>query len=156
MSLGEALRTWAWIPPYWATIYFALRVSGRVLEITVVPSCCGLVHFVGIPLLVVPLTYGKLVGGGCSLRFGVCAVVKGMLVGIVFLTLSVMMDIVVAIYLSSINCNSLLDLATSALVHQVWLLSAIVGGMAARVAEVRGGGQSRTWSLTVVRPDESD
>ena len=45
-----------------------------------------------VPLTIAPVTYKSLVGGGCSLRFQICALVKGSFAGVIFLILTMIAD----------------------------------------------------------------
>lgn len=103
---------------------------------------------VGVPLVVIPLTYRYLVGGGCSLRFQICALVKGMLAGFVFYFLSIFADYLVWQFIgSSIGWNAL-SLGVSSDIHFVWFFSGIIGGFGARIVEVRGN--TRLANITIV------
>ena len=97
-----------------------------------------IVIIVGVPLAVIPITYRNLVGGGCNLRFHICALVKGILAGTVFLALSLAADLLIWYAISPVlGWNPLnIDLAQS--VHFIWLFSGMIGGFGARIVEVRG------------------
>ena len=96
------------------------------------------VMLVGVPLTIAPITYKNLVGGGCSLRFQICALVKGMFAGFVFLILTMIADSLLWPNLAlSIGWNPI-TLNVTELFYQVWLFSGIIGGVGARIIEVRG------------------
>jgi hypothetical protein len=93
---------------------------------------------IGVPLTIVPVTYRSLVGGGCSLRFQICALVKGMFAGIVFLMLTMITDTLLWPNLAPIIGWNPTSFSISDLFYQIWFFSGILGGMGARVVEVRG------------------
>lgn len=93
---------------------------------------------VGVPLVVIPMTYKNLVGGGCSLRFQICALVKGMLAGFVFLALSLLADPIIWQALSVSIGWTPLTLGISQDIHFIWFFSGVIGGFGARIVEVRG------------------
>ena len=102
---------------------------------------------IGVPLAVIPITYRNLVGGGCSLRFHICALVKGILAGSVFLALSLGADLVIWQVLGTrLGWNPvLLDLSWD--IYFIWLFSGLIGGFGARIVEVRG--QTRPTEITI-------
>jgi hypothetical protein len=133
-----AVRSWLWVPLLWVLVYPITVAAGVIVGVAF-----GEFYYVWgtlllAPLIVAPVTYRQLVGGGCSVRFQICALVKGMLAGFVLLLITVYMDPLVWTSLSSVvGWNPLLP-ATDELVYYVWLFSATIGGMGARVVEVRG------------------
>lgn len=96
-----------------------------------------------VPLVTIPVTYRMLVGGGCSLRFQICALVKGMLAGVVMLVLTSYADTVVWQALLPIVGWTPLVSNISEMIAQVWFFSGIIGGMGARVVEVRAYNEDR-------------
>jgi hypothetical protein len=92
---------------------------------------------VTVPLIIAPVTYKSLVGGGCSLRFQICALVKGMFAGVIFMLLTSMVDSLLWPSLSlTVGWNPTL-FSISELFYQVWFFSGIIGGIGARIVEVR-------------------
>ena len=90
-----------------------------------------------VPLIIAPVTYKSLVGGGCSLRFQICALVKGSFAGVIFLMLTMIADSVLWTNLAlTVGWNPTL-FSTSELFYQVWFFSGIIGGIGARIVEVR-------------------
>jgi hypothetical protein len=90
-----------------------------------------------VPLIIAPVTYRSLVGGGCSLRFQICALVKGSLAGVIFLMLTMIADSFLWANLAVTVGWNPLTFSTSELFYQVWFFSGIIGGIAARIVEVR-------------------
>ena len=88
------------------------------------------------------MTYRNLVGGGCSLRFHICALVKGMLAGFVFLILAFVADMLVWQTIGSSLGWSPFALGFSQDIYLIWLLSGTIGGFGARIVEVRGEAKS--------------
>ena len=91
-----------------------------------------------VPLLIVPVTYKSLVGGGCSLRFQICALVKGSFAGVIFLALTMITDSLLWPNLVSLVGWNPTTFTVSELFYQVWFFSGIIGGIGARIVEVRG------------------
>ena len=90
-------------------------------------------------LAVIPITYRNLVGGGCSLRFQMCALVKGMSAGIIFMLLTSAVDMLIWSSLgASLGWSPLTNMVYVSAIYQIWFLSGAVGGMGARIMEVRG------------------
>ena len=143
----DTLRSWIWVPLAWILIYPTTIAVGVFLGTILGPATYWWSTLILVPLLVAPLTYRMLVGGGCSVRFQICALVKGMLVGFVFLYVTMYVDpIVWASITSSVGWNPLTP-QIAELVYYTWLFSAVVGGMGARVVEVRGYSQSPDISI---------
>ncbi len=96
------------------------------------------VTLIGVPLTIAPITYKNLVGGGCNLKYQICALVKGMFAGFVFMSLTMITDAIVWSSLSvSVGWNPV-SLSISEAMYYIWFFSGILGGFAARIVEVRG------------------
>lgn len=136
------LETWTWILKYWVIIFPILLITGLILSQLGSPSYYWIPFVLGVPLTIIPVTYRNLVGGGCSLRLQMCALVKGMTAGIVFLFLSMAADYyiwnVLGVYL---GWTPLASTFSMSIIYQLWFFSGVVGGFGARIMEVRG--QSR-------------
>lgn len=131
-------------------LYFVTTVLGFLLAYLVDPAMYPVVTLLIVPVVLIPLTYKNLVGGACSLRFRVCGLVKGFLAGIVFLVLSLGINLAVwASLLSVVGWSPLFQSQLVSNVYWVWFFSGVLGGMAARVAEVRRGGTGPDCSMTV-------
>jgi hypothetical protein len=90
-----------------------------------------------VPLIIAPVTYRSLVGGGCSLRFQICALVKGSFAGVIFLMLTMIADSFLWSNLAvSVGWNPTV-FSTAEIFYQVWFFSGIIGGIGARIVEVR-------------------
>jgi hypothetical protein len=151
-ALYSELSTWFWVPKYWMLIYSLLTVVGIMVGNILGPSMFWAVFLIGVPLTVAPVTYRNLVGGGCSLRFQICALVKGMLVGIIFLFVTILADgLLWAQIASTVGWTPLNLGTTTSLIYQVWMYSGLIGGMGARVIEVRGYAASSE-ELTIIEP----
>ena len=138
MSLVSEVRSWLWILKIWIPLYPALLIIGIIIGTYVAPVFYWSSILVGVPLVIVPLTYRNLVGGGCSIRFQICALVKGMLAGSIFLLLSLLIDPVVWQSLGSIIGWNPLTLGISQDIYFIWFFSGVIGGFGARIVEVRG------------------
>ena len=93
---------------------------------------------IAVPIIIAPVTYKSLVGGGCSLRFQICALVKGMFAGVVFLMLTMVVDSLLWPNLAlTVGWDPTL-FSISELFYQIWFFSGIIGGIGARIVEVRG------------------
>lgn len=135
------LETWTWILKYWAIIFPILFVAGLVSS-QLGSSSYWIPFVVGVPLTVIPVTYRNLVGGGCSLRFQMCALVKGMIAGVMFLLLSMAADYYVWNVLRGyLGWTPLASAFFTSIIYQLWFFSAVMGGFGARIMEIRG--QSR-------------
>ena len=115
-----------------------LILVGVGLEVLGQLSYYWIAYLVIVPLVVAPVTYRNLVGGGCSLRFQICALVKGMTAGLLFLILALAVDLFLWGSLSQIiGVNlSLISLGRSS-IYQIWFIAGIIGGIGARIVEVR-------------------
>ncbi len=138
VSLIEEVRSWLWVPAIWIVVYSVLVVVGIVVGNMFGPMYYWWTMLIGIPLTIVPTTYKNLVGGGCSLRFQICALVKGMLAGFIFFALTMVADSFLWPNLAlSIGWDPT-QLNVTDLFYQVWFFSGIIGGFGARIVEVRG------------------
>ncbi len=136
------IETWLWILKYWIVLFPILIVIGVLLGQLVGPSYYWISFLIGVPLTVIPITYCNLVGGGCSLRFQMCSLVKGMTAGVVFLFLSLAADYYIwSIVGPFLGWSPLASTSFMAIIYQLWFFSATIGGFGARIMEVRG--QSR-------------
>ena len=134
MSLVAEVKSWLWVPAVWIAVYSILLVVGILLG----PVYYWGVMLVGVPLTIAPITYKNLVGGGCSLRFQICALVKGMAAGMIFFILTMVADSLLWPNLSiSLGWNPTTSSLTD-LFYQIWFFSGIIGGFGARIIEVRG------------------
>jgi hypothetical protein len=115
-----------------------MLVVGIVLGNMFSPIYYWWAMLIGVPLTIAPVTYKSLVGGGCSLRFQICALVKGMFAGVVFLMITMVADSLLWPGLALIVGWNPTSLSVSELFYQIWFFSGIVGGIGARVVEVRG------------------
>ncbi|MBE0525526.1 MAG: hypothetical protein IH631_01190 [Candidatus Thorarchaeota archaeon] len=134
MSLVSEVKSWLWVPAVWVVVYSILLLIGIALG----PTYYWGVMLVGVPLTIAPITYKNLVGGGCSVRFQICALVKGMAAGMIFFFLTMIADSLLWPNLSlSLGWNPI-TLNMTGLFYQIWFFSGIIGGVGARVIEVRG------------------
>ncbi|MFW9960657.1 MAG: hypothetical protein ACFFDV_06550 [Candidatus Thorarchaeota archaeon] len=147
MSIVTELKSWSWIPKTVAILYPMLLFAGIFIGTFLNPGYYWIAMIIGVPSVVIPITYRKLVGGGCSLRFHICALVKGMLAGFVFLILAMSLDIVAWQLLGTGLGWSQITLEISQEIYLVWLFSGTIGGFGARIVEVRG--QTRTAEITI-------
>jgi len=138
VSLVSEVKSWLWIPAIWIIVYSVMLVVGIALGNMFSPIYYWWVMLIGVPLTIAPVTYKSLVGGGCSLRFQICALVKGMFAGIVFLMITIVADSLLWPGLALIVGWNPTSLSVSELFYQIWFFSGIVGGIGARVVEVRG------------------
>lgn len=145
------ILSWLWVAKYWIIIYSVLTVIGITIGNLVDPSYYWGVFLIGVPITVAPITYRNLVGGGCSLRFQICALVKGMSVGIIFLVVSMLTDILLWGQLGVVVGWTPLQMnTTTSLIYQVWMYSGLIGGLGARVIEVRGFTTPTDEKITIV------
>ena len=144
------LETWTWILKYWATIFPILLVAGLALSQLGNPSYYWIPFVVGVPLTIIPVTYRNLVGGGCSLRFQMCALVKGLTVGIIFLFLSMAADYYIWNVLGAhLGWTPLASTSSMSIIYQLWFFSGVAGGFGARIMEVRGQSRGTDGTPTV-------
>jgi hypothetical protein len=148
VSVTTELKSWSWILKIWISLYPVLVVAGIVVGSLLNPEYYWIITIIGVPLAVIPITYRSLVGGGCSLRFHICALVKGMLAGSIFLVLAFVADLIVWQAIgTSLGWNPL-SLGISQEVYLIWLFSGAIGGFGARIVEVRG--QTRPSEISIV------
>ena len=134
MEALEEIKSWLWIPKYWIAIYAGLLLVTMMIG----ESYYWSVYLIGIPLAIVPITYRNLVGGGCSLRFQMCALIKGMSAGIIFMVLTSAVDMLVWSSLGvDLGWSPLTNMTYVSLIYQIWFLSGVIGGFGARIVEVR-------------------
>lgn len=138
MSLIDDIKSWLWVPAYWAIIYGVMLLAGIGFGVLVAPELYWIVSIAVVFLLVVPITYRHLVGGGCSVRFQICALVKGALVGMTYFFVALAVDPIVWTFLQPYLGWNAMQLPTfTSLLYQVWFYAGIIGGFGARIVEVR-------------------
>jgi hypothetical protein len=138
VSLVSEAKSWLWVPAIWIIVYSILLVIGIALGNMFDPMYYWGVMLIGVPITIAPITYKNLVGGGCSLRFQICALVKGMAVGMIFFVLTMVADSLLWPNLAlAVGWNPTI-LNMNDLFYQVWFFSGIIGGFGARIVEVRG------------------
>lgn len=138
MSLVSEVKSWLWVPAIWIVVYSILLVIGITLGNMFEPMYYWGVMLIGVPLIIAPVTYKNLVGGGCSLRFQICALVKGMAAGMIFFVLTMAADSLLWPTLALTVGWNPTTLNVAELLYQVWFFSGIIGGFGARIIEVRG------------------
>jgi len=144
-------RSWFWVLKSWVIVYAVLLVAGMLLGFVGGPSYYWSVMTIGSLIMIAPITYRNLVGGGCSLRFQMCALVKGMVAGFIFLILSMIADFVLWSAIgTSIGWTPLAEGPFSWSLYQVWLFSGAIGGFGARIAEVRAYDKRVGRSITII------
>ena len=133
MSTITELRSWLWIVPYWILAYSVVLIAAIGTSVLLTPSLYWIAYLVVVPLLTIPIVYRNLVGGGCSLRFQICA-----FVGLLFFVISMVVDpFVWGILQTSIGWNALAIEGFTAAIYQIWFYSGFIGGLGARIIEVR-------------------
>lgn len=147
MSIPIELKSWLWILKTWIVLYPILLLVGVIAGVLLGPSYYWMATIIGVPLVVIPITYRNLVGGECSLRFHICALVKGIMAGSLFLALSLGADLVIwQVIGTGLGWNPLtLDLSWD--IYFIWLFSGMVGGFGARIVAVRG--QTKPTEITI-------
>lgn len=146
-------RSWFWVLKSWVIVYAVLLVVGILLGFGGGPSYYWSVMTIGSLIMIAPITYRNLVGGGCTLRFQMCALVKGMVAGLIFLTLSMVADFVLWSAIGTIIGWTPLAIGpVSWSLYQTWWFSSAIGGLGARIAEVRpyDGELEETLRLSIV------
>ncbi|MFX1484225.1 MAG: hypothetical protein ACFFCP_13680 [Promethearchaeota archaeon] len=138
MSIISDIRSWLWIPAFWIGLYTLFLTFGIVIGDAFGPSSYWVVTLIGVPLTVAPITYKNLVGGGCSLKYQICSLVKGMLAGFVFMALTMTADALIWATLPTTLGWSPMSFSISEAMYYVWFFSGIIGGFGARIVEVRG------------------
>ncbi len=138
MSVIDEIKTWLWVAQYWIIIYGAMLAVGIAIGKLILPELYWISSMAVVLVLVTPVTYRHLVGGGCSLRFQICALVKGALVGVIYLFVALILDPIVWSVLQPYVGWNAIELTTySSLLYQVWFYAGIFGGFGARIVEVR-------------------
>ncbi|MCK5303590.1 MAG: hypothetical protein KAJ96_10645, partial [Candidatus Thorarchaeota archaeon] len=88
METTSEFGSWFWVLKSWIIVYAVLLVVGILFGFVGGPSYYWGVMMIGALIMITPITYRNLIGGSCSLRFQMCALVKGMVAGLIFLILS--------------------------------------------------------------------
>ncbi len=148
VSISDELKSWSWILKIWVSLYPVLVILGIIVGTLFSPSYYWLVTIIVVPLAVIPITYRNLVGGGCSLRFQICALVKGMLAGSVLLVLALAADTIVWQVIGPSVGWSPMTFSMFQEIYLIWLLSGTIGGFGARIVEVRA--QTRPTEIRIV------
>ena len=132
------IKSWLWIVKYFLPLYAILTIIGIGLDLQNLISFYWIVYLIIVPLVIAPVTYRNLIGGGCSLRFQICALVKGMTAGLLFLILAFAFDVLLWGTLAGIvGVNLSLIVLRIPNLYQIWLIGGIIGGIGARIIEVR-------------------
>jgi hypothetical protein len=147
LSIATELKSWSWILKTWVILYPVLFLAGLLVGVFFNPNYYWIATIIIVPLVVIPITYRNLVGGGCSLRFHICALVKGILAGFVFLILTLIVDMIVWQFIGTGLGWNPLATEISQEIYFIWLFSGIAGGFGARIVEVRG--QTRATEITI-------
>ncbi len=151
MQQHSALSTWTWVFKYWMVLYLILVSSGVILALNSISSVYWILFLVIVPIVIIPTTYRNLVGGGCSLRFQICALVKGISAGIVFLLLTGLADTIIwSVMSGSLSWTPLSEPRLLANMYLLLLISGMIGGFGARIMEVRGATRTDIGSLTPI------
>lgn len=151
MENTSEYRSWLWVLKSWVIVYAVLLVVGILLGFVGGPSYYWSVMTIGSLIMIVPITYRNLVGGSCILRFQMCALVKGMVAGLIFLILSMIADFVFwGAIGTSFGWAPLAEGPFSWSLYQVWWFSGAIGGFGARIAEVRGYDERVGGNITIV------
>jgi hypothetical protein len=137
VSVVSEVKSWLWVPAIWIAVYSTMLVIGIALGNLFNPMYYWWAMAVGVPLTIAPVTYKSLVGGGCSLRFQICALVKGSFAGVIFLMLTIIADSLLWPNLALTVGWNPTSFSISELFYQIWFFSGIIGGVGARVIEVR-------------------
>jgi hypothetical protein len=127
-----------WIPVFWIALYSVFLYVGVGVGSGFGSSFYWAVTLIGVPLTIAPITYKNLVGGGCSLNYQICALVKGMFAGFIFMSLTMVADALVWASLAPIIGWNPTTLNITEVMYYVWFFSGIIGGFGARIVEVRG------------------
>jgi hypothetical protein len=155
MQHQSVLSTWKWVLKYWIALYAILFTSGLVLSLNFMYSFYWILFLVLVPIVVIPTTYTNLVGGGCSLRFQICAMVKGVVAGFILYLMTAVADVLLWGLLSqNLAWTPLSELSLLYDVYLVILISGMIGGIGARIMEVRGQTQMDTGTMTPIIREE--
>jgi len=156
MQQQTGLSTWVWVFKYWTLLYLILVSSAIMLSINNLSAYYWLVYLLIVPIVVIPSTYRNLVGGGCSLRFQICALVKGVAAGSLFLVLTGVADFLVWNTISQFfTWTPFSDARLLMSLYQILLISGMIGGIGARIMEVRGHTISNVPKLTPIIDEKS-
>ncbi|MFW9768077.1 MAG: hypothetical protein ACFFF9_14230 [Candidatus Thorarchaeota archaeon] len=147
MSMLSDLKSWLWIPIFWVILYSVFLLLGIGIGGEFGPMSYWAVTLIGVPITVSPITYKNLVGGGCSLKYQICALVKGMFAGFVFMSLTMIADTIVWGSLAPTLGWSPMNLNIAEAMYYVWFFGGIIGGFGARIVEVRGYQQQRNITI---------
>ncbi len=138
LTVLDDVKSWLWVAKYWIVIYAAMLLAGVAVGDLVSPGLFWVASMSVVVVLVAPVTYRHLVGGGCSLRFQICALVKGALVGMIYFFVALLVDPFVWSALQVyVGWNALSLNTFSTMFYQAWFFAGIIGGFAARIVEVR-------------------
>ncbi len=131
-------KSWLWIPKVWGVVYSIALVAAVAAINAIGPTSYRQVIGVVVFGLGVPLTFKSLVNTGCDLRFHICALVKGMIAGLLFLIFAMIADPIVWSFLQQAVAWSPLGNPQELFsIQQAWVFAGIFGGFAARVVEVK-------------------
>ncbi len=154
MEETSVFKSWLWVLQYWIAVYIVVTAIAIGFGMIVSQSTYWVVVTIGAISLTAPITYRKLVGGGCSLRFQICALVKGMITGFVFLALSLVADLILWTILEpSFGWSPLATIQFRYTAYYIWMLGGMIGGMGARFLEVRGVAMTTERTITVHRTE---
>jgi len=138
MTFIDDIKSWLWVPFFWAVIYLTMLTVGITVGMYIAPDLYWFASMAVVLVLVAPITYRNLVGGGCSLKYQICALVKGALVGMIYFVVAMIIDPVVwGLLAPSVGWNALQLPTFSSILYQVWFYAGIFGGFGARIVEVR-------------------
>lgn len=138
MSFINDIKSWLWVPFYWVIIYGTTLAAGIAIGVFLSPELYWIAAMAVVLVLVIPITYRHLVGGGCSLKYQVCALVKGALVGMIYFFVALALDPVVwSVLQSYVGWNALSLPMFSSFLYQIWFYAGILGGFGARIVEVK-------------------
>jgi len=132
------VKSWLWIPAIWVLVYSVVLIVGITIGNFLSPIYYWGAMLIGVPIAIIPVTYKSLVGGGCSLRFQICALVKGAFAGILFFIMTMIADSLLWPNLALFVGWNPTALGVTDLYYQIWFFSGIIGGFGARIVEVRG------------------
>ncbi|MGY5875498.1 MAG: hypothetical protein RTU30_07115 [Candidatus Thorarchaeota archaeon] len=154
MEETSVFKSWLWVLQYWILVYIVVTGIAIGVGMAIGQSYYWIVVTIGAISLTAPITYRKLVGGGCSLRFQICALVKGMIAGVAFLALSLVADFILwSILEPSFGWSPLAMMQFRYTAYYIWMLGGMIGGMGARFMEVRGMTMTAESNITVHRAE---
>jgi len=138
MTFIDDIRSWLWVPIYGIIIYGAMLLFGITIGVLVAPEFYWIASMTIVLVLVAPVTYRNLVGGGCSLKYQVCALVKGAMVGMMYFVVAMIVDPPIWNLLQpTIGWNAMLLPTFTSSLYLVWFFAGIFGGFGARIVEVK-------------------